>query len=243
MAMGIIPATLLAIGIGIAMAGPAYFWYGIYSAYAALLWLAIDWWVYFHDLTVRQKSLSGAGIIIPLLIVSGIAFHPAPISISFLRMAENYTDGIDVAGIKWSGKYSGLRLFLGNDSDSQYTNIDFMIRTDVYIADIGFETKFSQCIRAPTIPNLAIGGVSIGDGKTMQPMRMTKATVYKIFCDKLLPHDQIQIVIATTQDFMSGGFSEPAAVAMRGSFDGFGRARSLDKSECLIRGCTPVLIP
>jgi hypothetical protein len=244
-----IPMGFVAFGLGLtAIAGPAFFLLGITFAYAGIAWLLFDWWFFSKDLALRTRLIGTTGTLVIGLAISWVAFRPAPLDTSFSRIIENYSEGTDIGGIKWKSKYAGFRLFLRNDSEFQYTNINFQIRTDVLIAGIGFITKFSQCAAKANIPGLSIGGVSIGlsdkQGKTSYtPMELTEGDIFKVICDKLLPHDPLEIIVATRQHILESGFPEAAAVTVRGSFDGFGQSRPLAKSECLIIGCTPVIIP
>jgi len=239
---------LLALGSTLIAMGPPTFTLGTCVAYAGIAWLLFDWWHFSEELIPKLRLLGTISTITIALIITWVVFRPAPLTISLLPINENYAEGTDLAGIKWSSKYSGFRVVLRNDADFQYTNIEFLIRTDVMIAAVGFNAKFSQCAAKPTLIGADISGVSIGvpdkDGSTKAiPLDLSLANVYKIFCDKILAHDPLEIVVATRRNLVTGGFDAASAVAIRGAFEGFLRSRPLAKSECLIQGCTPVMLP
>jgi hypothetical protein len=243
-----IPFGLLALGVTLIAMGSPTFTLGMMTAYAGVAWLLFDWWFFSKELTLGLRLTGTAGTLAIAAIVSWVAFRPAPLDISFVRVPDGYADGVDVAGIKWSKKYSGLRLSLRNDSDFQYSNIDFLIKTDVMIAAVGFESKFAQCAAKPTLVAVSISGPTIGfqdkNGNTnLMPLNFTMADVFKVFCDKLLPHDPVEIVFATRNSPVRQGFNEASAVNLRGTFEGFLKSRPLEKKECLIAGCVVPDIP
>ena len=169
-----VPAAFVALGFSLIAMGPAAFTIGATLGYAGLAWLLFDWWVFSKQLSFGVRLAGTLGTVILTMVLSWVVFRPAPITVSFLRMTENYADGVEIAGIKWSSKYSGIRVVLRNDLDFQYTNVEFKMRTDVMIAAVGFNTKFSQCGAKPTLGPLEISGASIApDGKKRYPARIS----------------------------------------------------------------------
>jgi hypothetical protein len=141
-------------------------------------------------------------------------------------------------------RYAGFRSFLVNDSSAQYTDLDFLIKTDVMIAVIGFATNFSKCSAEQMLPGIYIGGITAMDSKgNATPTIPAGATIFHVYCDKLLPKTQIEMIVATVQDLSARGFAEVAAVKMSGSFNAFFRPHAIDHSECLVVGCAPIAIP
>jgi len=90
-AMGVVPALLLASGLGVAMSGPAYFWFGIYLTCVALIWLAVDWWLFSNDFPTSRKLLGYGCIAFIVAVVSGIAFRPAPLDTFAFALEANST--------------------------------------------------------------------------------------------------------------------------------------------------------
>ncbi len=247
-AIGLPPTFLVGLGWTLIAMGPATFIAGAWIAAAGIVWLLLDWSFFSTGLSLTIRIL-GALVTIAIAAVLGwVVFRPAPLTISSILMSEKFADGVEIAGIKWKKEYSGFRTVLRNDSNFQYTNIEFMIRIDVLIAGIGFNTKFSQCDAEPTLGPIEISGASISfpdksGNMTATPLNFPLSNMYKIVCDKLLPHDPMEIVIATRRDLVKGGFDAASAVAMRGSFEAFLRKRNFDENECLIQGCAPLVIP
>jgi len=239
-----IPATFVAVGMALIAMGPAFFKWGAILAYVSAGWLLFDWWYYYRRLSLLLRLIGMSGTVVIGAAISLVVFHWAPLSVSFLRITEHYADGVEIAGIKWSPKYSGFRIILRNDSDYAYSNIEFLIRSDVMIANIGFIAKFESCAAKPTLGPIEISGASIApDGKNAVPLDLPMADMYKIVCDRLLPHDPVEIVVATRRNIIDGGFDEASSVAIRGSFEAFFKTRPLEKTECLIQGCKPIMIP
>jgi len=239
-----VPAAFVALGFSLLAMGPATFTIGATLGYAGLAWLLFDWWVFSKQLSFGVRLAGSLGTVILAMVLSWLVFRPAPIAVNFLRMIEKYADGVEIAGIKWSSKYSGIRVVLRNDADFQYTNVEFLMRTDVMIAAVGFNTKFSQCSAKPTLGAVEISGASIApDGKNAIPLELPMADVFKVVCDRLLPHDPVEIVVATRRNIVTGGFDAASAIVLRGSFEAFLRSRRLEKQECLIAGCTIPALP
>jgi len=246
-AVGLPPAFLVGLGLTLIAMGPAASLAGAWIAFTGVVWLLLDWWFFSKELPLAVRIVGAATTVAVGIVLSWVVFRPAPLTISSFLISENYADGTEIAGIKWSSKYSGFRTVLRNESDFQYTNVEFVIRTDVLIAAMGFNTKFSQCNAKSTGP-IEISGGSLGfrdkNGNAITiPLSFPMAHMYKVFCDKLLPHDPVEIVVATRRDLVRGGFDAASAIAIRGSFEAFLRNRSFDEHACLIQGCTPVAIP
>jgi hypothetical protein len=243
-----VPFGLIGLGAGLIAMGASTFMLGTWVAFAGIAWLLFDWWFFSKELSVATRLMGTLGTLVIGVIIGWVAFRPAPFTISFQRLTENYADGAEISGIKWSSKYSGLRMILRNDSDFQYMNLEFLIRTDVMIAAVGFDSKFSSCAAKPTLMGVEFNGPSIGlpdkYGKVVStPLNFSIADVFKVVCDKLLPHDPVEIVLATRRRIVDGGFNEASGVTVRGSFEGFLKSRPFQKTECLIQGCTAPVIP
>jgi hypothetical protein len=244
-----IPIAFVGIGSGIAATGPAFFNLGAGLAAAGLAWLLFDWWFFSKDLWLIARLGGTCGTLIIAGALGWVVFRPAPLPIDVALLPGNYPDGSVVGGIKWNSQYGGFDLSLRNDSDFQYTNIDFLIRTNLMIAEIGSTSKFSQCSAKPVIPGLQVQGAYIaGHDEKGNPVNIpvgefTRGDIFKVYCDKILPNDFVTLTIATHQRPGEGGFKEPAATSLRGSFDGFGQSRPLQKQACLIKGCAEIPYP
>jgi hypothetical protein len=128
-----LPAASVAIGIGLAVAGGTYFWSGIYLAYTGITWLLVDWWIFSKALSFQAKIIGTIGTLIITLLVTWMAFRPAPLGIFSTQVDMNYEANQDVYGIKWNNLYSPLRTVISNESDDQYHALEIFIRTDVLI--------------------------------------------------------------------------------------------------------------
>jgi hypothetical protein len=237
-AMGAVPALFLASGIVLMLTGPDTFWAGYGMTAAALIWLALDWYFYSDRFAVRMQFAVYGLILLSAVFLFIFAFRPMPLRVSLSQIAEHYATDSNIDGIKWKANYTGFRAFLVNDSDFQYTNLDFLVRTDILIAEIGFNAKFSQCTAEPTLPGLMIGGVSITTSEgTSYPTTPAGANVFHVYCDKILPRSQIEMTVATRPD-LRGGFPDAASAQLTGSFDAYFQSRPIDAAECLVKGCS-----
>jgi hypothetical protein len=235
-----IPAAFVAIGIGLAVAGGSYFWTGIVLAYAGIAWLLLDWWFFSKTLSGRIRLVGTGGTLVFALVVSWIAFRPAPLEIFSTATDLDYTDGSDVFGIKWNDLYSDLRTNITNTSSDQYTDLEIFIRTDLQIRDMAFLGRL-QCSHNVWLPvQISATGLKAKDseGKTVAvPLNLTTGTIFRIFCDKLLPSERIEIVSAIVP-IKGKDRKKPVWVYTKINYNAYGRARAKEFTQCFIAKCT-----
>ena len=168
-------------------------------------------------------------------------------------MDEAYPDDLTIAGIKWKSTYSQARvIFEKNQSDEQFTNIDFRIRTSIEIASIGFVSKFSQCNASAIIPTLSFSNpviftIDANGRKIAVPLdgnHPSMPTIYRVFCDRIIARDKLEVVVAAVPKLGTPANSgKPTWMAINGTFDGLGRSRALSEGACLIDKCQGIELP
>jgi hypothetical protein len=243
-----LPALL--VGLGVTMTGYLNFWLGVCLAFFAICYIAYEWWFFSKKFPIRGKALGWAAIGAVVLSIGWLVFRPVPIDADFLPMPETYPDGTNIGGIQWQKRFSQVRVILVNHSAEQYTNIDLRLRTNLDIAAVGFVSDFSTCGAKPLVPGILMSNPTMtrknSDGsQTTLPMDKTlSSTVYRAFCDRLLAGEKLEVVLGLVpkigQDHPD---PSPTWISVRGSFDGLGRPRSLDRDECLVPKCQGMTAP
>jgi hypothetical protein len=253
-AMGLVPALPLAVGLSLAMAGPTFFWPGIALAYAATAWAAGTWYLLSRTFPSRQK---GWGYALPcafVVLISWVAFRPAPMEIMATAEDRHYFKDAAIAGIKWQDHYYDMRMFITNKSGAVYSNLKLLIRTDLYIKEVGVINKFSQCTSDIVMPfrnaAITITGIDKDHPLTIPLFSMnanTSATVFKTVCDRLLDGDTLELVIPIVAHDIQRRFSlprtKPAWVASKISYEAFGRSRSTVFDQCFLPSCDNIVLP
>jgi hypothetical protein len=176
-------------------------------------------------------------------------FRPASIEVTAISMSDGYESGTIIAGIKWDEVYSEARLIIENKSDSVYTEINAYVRTDLLITKIGSMNPNSHCQSAPLMP-FQITGATLGIvGKDKEtPERAlplftpesegVRASQFKLHCDKLLPGEIIEAVVALVS---SKERVPPKWISAEVEYDAFGRTRSaLPLKRCFAEKCDPI---
>jgi hypothetical protein len=186
---------------------------GLSFLVSALVTLALFAWA--AGLAIRgerEAEREGAkNRIIPLIgmIIFGLAlsaawyFWPrnkvnnteAPLEIDATIDGVDYPNGTEVHGLKWDESYSGARLFITNQSDRSYSELEIYIRTNLLIRDIVFSNS-NRVSRVWTPVHIA--GLAIIDPKTGKNAAHSKpfGTGFKINCDKLIDHETLEIIVA-----------------------------------------------
>jgi hypothetical protein len=230
-----------------------HFWLGVVIGYLASAWFLLDWLVVSRRERTKTRVSVAAIPIGAALLVSWIAFRPAPIDIRAISLDGNYSDDTVIAGIKWKSKYSDARVILGNETSDQYTNIVLTLRTKLIIVTVGSLSPLSQCQSAPDLPGVSLNGASIvvhgKDGDTSIPMFTPEngpiaATQYKVFCDKILSNERIELVVATESDLLSGKKAErskPSWMSVDVEYDAYGRTHSKPAELCFAARCDDII--
>ncbi|MGO9773552.1 MAG: hypothetical protein ACLPSW_29220 [Roseiarcus sp.] len=226
-----------------------HFWLGVWIAYLAALWLLIDW------LFVSQKEkwpIRAVLALIPLAgaaLVSWLAFRPAELEVSAFATDDVYNDGTVIAGIKWKNFYSNLRIVFDNKQNDQYTNLEAVIRTTLSIAKVGSLNAFSQCQSAIDTPGVEIAGATLTllgtNGKPEESIPLFTpdspnvfATQFKFVCDRILPNNHLEAVVAVSPGPAVTQRKKPSWVSIAVKYDAYGRTHSETKQYCFEPPCS-----
>jgi hypothetical protein len=194
-----IPTAFVAIGIGLAVSGGSYFWPGVGLAYAGCIWLLFDWWFFSKDLSNRVRLVGTIGTCIILIVISWVAFRPAPLTIVFVSQDVSYIDGDAIYGIKWKDSYYPSKLLVVNESSDTYIDVEIMLRTDMFINEMG-QPKGTGCTFHVATPGLTLSTPDMQmykEGKLVaRPVDIKAGYVYSIYCEKVLSHDSMEFIAA-----------------------------------------------
>lgn len=242
----------MVVGLGFAMTSYINFWTGCGLMATGLLFFCWEW-QRSSDSRARKWQLGGWIVIAGCFGFLGwIVLRPVPFDVSFLSIEDQYAEGTEVAGIKWKSIYYQTRIVLVNNSDDQYTNIGFRVRTNLTIAAIGFISTFSRCNAEPVTPGIVTAGTTLTTPNPQGGLSVLKteqiSQTFRVFCDRILSDDKIEVIVATVgvRQLMrqpSHSSSMPLWIAISGSFDGFGRSRTLRRSQCLVKNCPDIANP
>jgi hypothetical protein len=238
-----VPSLLF--GTGLVMMATS-FQLGVVIAYVAAVWFLIDWGLVSYKEHPLKRVIVAFIPMACISLITWVAFRPTPLTIDIFPVDANYEDGSVIAGIKWKPIYSDVRILLGNSSSTSYTNVIVTLRTDEMIAGVGSANQLSQCQSAPDTPNFRFGGGVLKfptkDSNAVSiPLMFDMATQYKVFCDKLLPGSNLELVIAVAPNIVSGQKWEkhdPAWISMKVEYDAFGRSNGpIPFSKCFLDKC------
>lgn len=240
----------MAVSLGLAMTSYINFSIGCLLIVFGGLLFCWEWHKSVGTRTRKWQTGGWAGIAGCFCFLVWILFRPVPFDVSFLPVADEYADGTEIAGIKWNRVYFQTRIVMVNPSDDQYTNISFRVRTNLAIAAIGFVSAFSQCGSEPVTPGIVTSGMTLttpspqGGLSVLKPEQISQT--FRVFCDRILSDDKVEVVIATvgTRQLMRqpGHLGSMSLwIAISGSFDGFGRSRTLKHSDCLAKNCPDIV--
>jgi len=240
-----IPAAFVATGIGLAATGATYFWIGSYLAYVGIAWLLVDWWLFSKTLVMQTRLLGTTGTLIIAGIVTWMSFRPATLTILSISDDVNYADGTEIYGIKWSNRYSELRTVISNDSSTQYHDLEIFIRTDDAIRATS-SSSGDQCKYSPFLPGVLIADPTItstdqhGNKETI-PVTLNAGTVFRVYCDKLLANQTIEIVSAIIPNpGNSAPRMKPLWALVKATFVAFGRPETRISSHCFVGTCSHI---
>ena len=117
----------------------------------------------------------------------------------------NYPPHTKIGGINWNPSYTDIRVVLKNTTNRDYNNLEFIISTDMTIAEIGQVTNLPNIEFEPMgLPPGEIGlEVKGANGKTKYRIPLTGVPHMKVFssgyrvrCPLLSTQRQIDIIIA-----------------------------------------------
>ncbi len=242
----------LVLGIGVPMMGYVNFWWGVAISAIAIVFFTVEW---LRKYAPKQRVLVNV-LVISALGGSGIfllwlTFRPVTVKFDILPATQHYTEGVEIGGLHWQKSYSGSTIVINNQEKSQITNIDLLIKSDAPIVAVGAQSQFSHCGGKPYSPGLLVAAMAEtstdGSGQTHTvPVQMVSAEEFRVFCDRVLGGDSVELTVATGPRLPVGGMpavSTQTWLSMKGSFDALGRQRSVRTSGCLVKGCLEVVFP
>jgi hypothetical protein len=215
-------------------AGPAYFWGAIAALSVGAAWLLADWIVYSRDKGEVPRVLCTIAILLFGGWIDWVAFRPAPLDITTELRVENYMEGQKIHGIEWHSGYSEVRIHIANGTQENYNNLDAYFRTNKSIANAGIKQDFSSCTWAPeSVPDVSLhtkdkNGNDIGTVVPDDSASSHAVPVIRVHCDKLVPGDQIDIVLAVVfPGDVAGGekHGRPSWVTGTVKYEGLGQYR------------------
>lgn len=123
---------------------------------------------------------------------------------------SEYPSGTNLGNIPWSPRFSDLRVIIPNESDSDYRDIDLVLRPDAPVAAIGQITNlpdvtFSPVAEPSFTQQLVIGAT--GQRITNPLVLVASDSGYRMRCG-LLPHKRkLEIILAVAEivDFPKPG--------------------------------------
>jgi hypothetical protein len=235
-ALGIIPALGLAMGVG--MIGYQNFWLGCALVTSATLYLLFELLKPNSQFRLRQKVIGSSVLATIYGVFLWLIFVSAPLTVFISSEDGNYADGADIFGMKWHSNYSKLHMILTNESDFDYTNVDIRVHTTRNIVDAGWSTEFNACIVKADLKNFA-GEVIMTDkngNRADVPLDVSRnrtlAPVYRIHCNSFLAKSTIEIIFAVPapKEFLSWAIVSVA-------YDGGYRHRTQFVPKCFITQC------
>jgi hypothetical protein len=244
------PLALVAIGMTLAMVGVSYFWLGIGAASCGLAWLLVDWIVYSSEMPLPRRVLGAIPILAVSFFVVWVSIRPAPLDISACVMDGDYPVGIEIAGIKWNNSFADVRVDIVDGSKEPYYNLHAFFRTNILIAKIGTKSKFSPCIVAPVLP-ITVQSLQIKDWNRNNTIpnpdesaSILMAPVFQIYCEKIVPTDQVEIVMAVSAfDGRRSIRVKPSWVSGAITYDGLSHSRTMILSKCFDTSCKDIPPP
>ena len=185
---------------------PFYYWPGAVMCYVGFGLLLLD--LYFEPKLTQAGRLvlfaALGGLVITFTF--GFVFVSAPLQFAAISYGSNYPPGTQIAGIKWSNKYSELHIDIENPTNYDYDDVKVVVRPDQPVVAIGQlegtpELSFEDASRSEIHTNLA-----------MDYSRVLIASTegYRLSCDKLEAGSLVKVVmaIATVTKDAEGGFDE-----------------------------------
>ena len=193
----------LAYAAGLAVLG-IQFGLGILIAALSAGWFFLDWWfVDSRGLGWPVRLFVSTFPAALLGLVGWLWFRPAPINLSFEVTPGPYATGTTVAGIKFTDKESDLRVYLSNDTDADYENLDVKISTNTAIVAGATEYDLGKCTFevASVLANASVR-LTLPNGKSfMAPVPLKGGYVagpwIQVRCDKLARRSKIEVIVAT----------------------------------------------
>jgi len=179
-----------------------WFWTATALIYLGFALFAVDVWA---EPELRNKMFWRiAGVASVALCAAafswGIVLVKAPLDVGAFMTNAEYPAGTVIAGIQWRPEFTEVQVWLGNNTDKNYDDIDVVLRPSMPIAAIGqtsnfpgvsFEDKNGISVRLMDID------LGAGQKATAIPMVLLATDAgYRIRCPHLPAHSTLKITIA-----------------------------------------------
>jgi hypothetical protein len=185
------------LGGGVGLMTPDYFWFAVCFVYGGLLLLAIDLW-FEPQLKKGFKRVGGMIILLLMALFSyKVVFISAPLNIQSLVTVKEYSTGTKIGDIPWRPMYTELDVVVNNPTESDYTNVNIVVRPDYPVAAISqlsnlggvsFEDRWGSTFRG-TIQDLS-------QQFAMPVTLLATDAGYRIHADHIPPNSSLRIVMA-----------------------------------------------
>jgi hypothetical protein len=252
-----VPITLYVIGFSLAVAGGSYFSAGIWIGLVATAIFGVEWWKFSKQFHRNERLLGFGGVFVLGGVLGWLLARSAPVEISTFPAEGNYAPDTEIAGIKWNPSFYDLRIILTNKSTENYSDLEILLRTDLFIHDVGAIDEFSKCTSGVEsfARDLSITAKDAqGSPSTIVPRSKPFGSIFKVHCDKLLAGDHLELVTAIvsitipkTDQTRPGGIfdlrTKPSWITMKLRYDGLGRPRDESFSQCFIGSCENIAMP
>jgi hypothetical protein len=174
-----------------------FFWFSVASVCIGLLLLSVD--LYFEPELPRGYKIVGGIIVAACLIWFNLSFVivSAPLTFNSLASNSDYALGGGPGGIAWRSVFVELDFMATNPTDSNYDNIDMVVRPDYPVAaiaqlsnlsDVSFEDYYGVTNRV-TVQDLSTQvGVPL--------VFLATDAGYKIHCGRIPPKSSLRLVMA-----------------------------------------------
>jgi len=210
---GIGLAAILLGGFGVI---PVFYWPGVALCYMGFVILALD--PYF-DPDLKQRRISQAAVLtficaLAAIFTFGFVFAPSKLEVGAESYASNYPAGAKVAGIKWSSKYTELRVAIANPSNRDYENLDLVLRPDQPVVEIS-QLDDSQKVSFEEVQHASVHYITNNEQSLAPRVVIASTDGYRVRCDRLRAHSRVNIVMAVASIAADSG----------GAFDNNGDVR------------------
>lgn len=248
-----LPLFLIGLGVGLMLDTPsAWFWIGASAFFLGVILLAyqIQHEKWFQGLQLMAEI--GVDLIFAVIFVLSVIwiFAPAPLVIRDEPRLPKYVVGADVWGIKWEPSFSELDIHVENDSDNDYLNVIIRVETDLGIQQLHFQQSPFRCTSVPDLPSATPTIRSItqiwrdetGQWHELEhaagPSSDVPAWAYRVTCDKLPYHSQLDLVGALAPQNV-GSTEQPTLLSPRtarwvkvDARYNFRHSRAIDRTDC-----------
>lgn len=179
---------------------PANYLIGVSIVYAGL---AFAFFEIVYDPFINRKSIpiqiSSLALVLFFLDWFTIAFvaAAAPINFTSFQTDINYTAGNGPAGISWEPFFAELDFLVTNPSDSNYDNLDLLVRPDFPVVKIAqqsnlegvsFEDRYGMNVR---------GTIEESGSQPQVPLIFLGTNAgYKVHCPSIPPNSSLSLVMA-----------------------------------------------